>query len=248
MRKWDIKSTRIQILFSQMKELIKKFIPSGLSNWYRNIKYLKFNNLSTKEVFTAIYKTNHWKSSESISGKGSEIAQTKSLIKDLNKLLVDMKVTSVLDIPCGDFKWMQRVELESIDYHGADIVEELIYKNKEQHKERNNLKFSVLNLIHDTLPKMDIIIVRDCFVHLSFEDIYKAIKNIKSSGCRYLLTTSFTNYHKNSDIITGDWRPINLQIEPFSFPDPILIINEHCTESNNRYNDKSMILWEISSL
>ena len=47
------------------------------------MKSSKFKNKTTKEVFTEIYINNEFKSLETISGEGSEIAQTKSLIKDL---------------------------------------------------------------------------------------------------------------------------------------------------------------------
>jgi len=229
---------------------MKKFIPNWLLVWYRNIKKnnSKFRNMNTKEVFTEIYNTNFWKSSESISGTGSEVKQTATLINDLDKLLSDMKIESVLDLPCGDFKWMQKVDLSKIDYVGADIVEELIMSNRNQYKERGNIKFKVLNLITDPLPKSDMIIVRDCLVHLSYEDIKNAIKNIKSSGSKYLLTTTFTNHRLNHDIVTGHWRPLNLQKEPFNFSSPIIIINENCTQDNGEFKDKSMALWDISKV
>ena len=233
-----------------MKKLIKRVIPAWLLKWYRNRnpQVSKFKNKLTNEVFTEIYKNNHWKSSESISGTGSELEQTKSLRKDLEKILYNLKITSLLDIPCGDFKWMQKVDLSKIDYIGADIVEELIKNNKEQYKEKDNFIFMVLDLIKDPLPKSDIIIIRDCLVHLSFADIFTAINNIKSSGCKYLLTTTFPNHHLNNDITTGDWRTINLQEKPFNLPSPILIINENCTERNGEYKDKSMALWELSKI
>ena len=150
-----------------MKKLVKKFIPDWFLNWYRIRNSTRFRNKSTTEVFTEIYNRNHWKSSESVSGPGSEIKQTESLIRDLDKLLTDMNIVSVLDIPCGDFNWMQKVDLSKIEYVGADIVEELIKSNIEHHKERENLKFIVLNLITEPLPKSDMLIVRDCLVHFS---------------------------------------------------------------------------------
>ena len=95
-----------------MKKIIKEIIPALLLEWYRkwasNLKTSKFVNMSTKETFTEIYKTNFWSSNESPSGGGSELIQTKSLINDLEKLLKDMDIKSVLDIPCGDFNWMQK--------------------------------------------------------------------------------------------------------------------------------------------
>lgn len=90
--------------------------------------------MSTKDVFTEIYKNNYWNSNESIYGEGSQIDQTKSLIIDLEKLFFEMDIKSVLDIPCGDFKWMQLIDFSKIAYIGADIVEELIISNKKLHK------------------------------------------------------------------------------------------------------------------
>ena len=225
-----------------MKEQLKKIIPDWLLKWYR------LRPRSTAKVFTETYNRNLWGSSESISGTGSEFNQTKTLIKGLEKLLNDLDIRTVLDIPCGDFNWMQKVDLSKIEYIGADIVKELIKKNIVQHKEKSNFKFMVLDLIKDPLLKTDIIIIRDCLVHLSYADIFAALENIRSSECKYLLTTTFTAHRVNSDIITGGWRTINLQEQPFNFPSPLLIINEDCTEYNGEYNDKSMGLWEINKI
>ncbi len=232
-----------------MKELLKKLTPKFIINYYsRFLQSMKFRNMKTNEVFTEIYKSNHWSSSESISGKGSEIIQASTLINEVNKLIIDFKINSILDIPCGDFNWMQKVNLENIDYLGADIVEELINENKIKYEQSEKLKFCVLNLISDSLPKRDLIIVRDCLVHLSNVDIKNAVQNIKSSGAKYLLTTTFVNHKRNHDIVTGNWRAINLQEKPYNFSTPILIINENCTEGFGEFNDKSMALWEISKL
>ena len=233
-----------------MKKLIKKIAPAWLLKWYRSRKMQASSSQSkpAKDVFTEIYNNNHWKSAESISGPGSELEQTKTLREELEKLLAEMKITSVLDIPCGDFKWMQKINWSKIHYTGADIVEELIKKNKAQHQDENNLKFIVLDLLKDKLPEADLIITRDFLVHLSYEDIFAALKNIKSSGCKYLLTTTFPDHSLNYDIKTGDWRTLNLQQQPFNFPKPILVINENCTEGNGKFKDKSMALWEVSQL
>lgn len=232
-----------------MKKLIKKFLPAWVLTEYRKkVRKAKLKQLKVDKVFTEIYQSNRWKSEESISGTGSEIKQTEVLIKELGPLLKKLHITSVLDIPCGDFNWMQKVDLSDIDYTGADIVEALIQTNTEKYKERKNVKFRNLNLITDPLPRCDMVIVRDCLVHLSYEDINRAIKNLKSSGSKYLLTTTFPEHHQNIDIVTGKWRPLNLQDKPFGFSTPVMVINENCTEDDGKYKDKSMALWEISTL
>ena len=230
-----------------MKKIIKNLIPIWFLKLYKKIKIFKFINKSNKDIFTTIYNTNHWKSSKSISGTGSEISQTRTLIENLNKLIKDKNISSILDIPCGDFGWMKEVDLSNIKYTGADIVEKIIDINKEKYL-KDNLNFKVLDLTNDQLPKNDLIIIRDCLVHLSYKDIDKALKNIKLSECKYLLLTTFTNNNTNYDIITGDWRKLNFQKEPFNFSNPILIINENCTEENAIFKDKSMALWEIDKI
>lgn len=231
-----------------MKLFIKKFLYDWVLKWFRKNNTAKFRNMSTEQVFTEIYRSKHWKSTDNVSGPGSEINQTETLIRELNGLFKELNIVSVLDIPCGNFHWMQKVNLSKTNYVGADIVTELIESNKQNYQESDRLNFQVLNLITDPLPQCDLIIVRDCLVHFSNKDILNAITNIKSSGSKYLLTTTFTNHHMNFDIVTGDWRPLNLQDKPFNFAPPLMIINENCTECNGEFKDKSMALWEISKL
>jgi len=230
-----------------IKKIIKAFIPYGIIWAYNKYKAYKYKDKTTKEIFTEIKKKNYWGSTESVSGSGSVLKQTQSLITELPKILKEKCIKTFLDIPCGDFNWMKELDLSSIHYIGADIVDEIINENKKKY-ETNNIKFVVMDIIKDTLPMSDIIFVRDCFVHLSFENILKAIENIKKSGSKYLLTTTFTDRIKNIDIVTGDWRPINLEIMPFLFPKPEKIIIENCTEGDGEYKDKSMGLWNIKKL
>ena len=206
---------------------------------------IDFKNSNIYELFSEIYRVNYWNSSESVSGPGSETHQTKTLVKELQILLNKMKIRSILDIPCGDFNWMKNINLSKINYIGADIVKELIENNNINYKKKN-VKFEVLNLIEDNLPKSDLIIIRDCFVHLNYEQIFKSINNIILSGSKYLLITTFVDREYNQDIITGYWRAINLRKEPFNFPPPILTIDEKCNEPNGK--DKSLSLYKISDL
>ena len=137
--------------------------------------------------------------------------------------------------------------MKNINYIGADIVEKLIEQNNQKYSSKS-ISFSNLNLIEDALPKVDLIIVRDCFIHFSYNDTLKAIKKIKNSESTYLLTTSFVDCFKNENIITGSYRKINLLESPFCFPEPLLIIKENCTEENGSNSDKSMLLWDIRNV
>lgn len=199
--------------------------------------------LSTAEsIFTNIYKNNHWGDNDSVSGTGSNLEQTKYLVKILPQLFKNKNIKSILDLPCGDYFWMNTIKLNKIKYIGGDIVKPIIENNKKLY----NKDFRVLDILINKIPCVDLIFCRDCLVHFSFELIFQAIQNMKNSGSKYLLTTSFPG-RVNIDIEIGGWRPIDLQQEPFNLI-PIEIINERCTENNGIFDDKSLYLFELKNM
>jgi SAM-dependent methyltransferase len=198
--------------------------------------------MSVKEKFTEIYENNLWCSPESVSGGGSEMQNTKVIRKELPVLIQKFGIQSILDIPCGDWNWMKDVDLCGASYIGSDIVDPLIGLNKANY---TNTDFRVLDLINDTLPKVDLIFTRDCLGHLSNDNVLKAIRNCQESGSKYLLATSFTKWDMNPDVEDGGWKCINLMIPPFQL-NPIYLINEDCQEGYPHYNDKCMILFQLN--
>lgn len=227
-----------------------KRIPGIRQAYISYLNYIDRQRLKDKTpetVFTEIYQENRWGNNESVSGPGSASIQTKNILQELPLLLRKLDCTSVLDIPCGDFNWLKDAKLEGIKYIGADIVDEIINKNKSNFQS-DVTSFQKLNLLSDDLPTVDLIFCRDCLVHFSFQDIQRALKNICRSGSKYLLTTTFTERQKNVDILTGQWRTINLTETPFNLPKPDQIINESCSEGSGKYADKSLGLWEIDEI
>ncbi len=83
-------------------------------------------------------------------------------------------------------------------------------------------------------------------MHLSFRDIGKTLKNLKRSKIEYVVTTTFPAMTANSDIVTGDWRPLNVEAAPLRFPKPIKIIAEGTKYGT--YGEKCMGVWRISDL
>jgi hypothetical protein len=197
------------------------------------------------DVFTMHFGDNrYWGSEESRSGEGSELKQTEIIRQELPRLVATYRLQSMLDIPCGDFNWMQTIDL-AIPYTGADIVEEIVRMNQQKytHDRRSFLK---LNLTCDELPKVDLVLCRDCLFHFSYENVFLALDSIKRSGSTYLLTTTNTGVKQNHDIVTGEFRRLNLQIAPFSLPEPLLLIDENCPNPN--IPDKHLGLWRIADL
>ena len=187
-------------------------------------KYI-FNFGSTKRRFEEIYKANFWSSEESISGPGSQLDQTETIRKELPLIFKELNIQSLLDIPCGDFHWMKLLDLKGIKYIGSDIVTELIEKNK-MHFRKENVEFMVLDLIQDKLPMTNAVLVRDCFIHLSETQIVEALKNIKRSGIKYLITNNFPDFGPNFNIKTGMFRKVNLSAFPYVLGKPMFEIEE----------------------
>lgn len=218
----------------------------GLRWAYRKAYNLSLRLKSPEEVFTDIYRHNKWFGTESVSGVGSDATQTQVVVAKLPALLRELGVRSVLDVPCGDFFWMGKVDLGGIDYVGGDIVQDIVEGNRKAHG-KDGVAFRRIDLIVDALPKADLVLVRDCLVHLSYDDIDRALRNICNSGATYLLATTFPG-RGNCDIPTGRWRPLDLQAAPFHLPAPLRVINEGCTEAGGQFHDKSLALWRVSEV
>ncbi len=199
------------------------------------------------EHFTRIYEENLFKGDESRSGKGSSLDQTRVIRRELPALLARHGVGSFLDAPCGDCHWITELDWTRINYTGADVVEVLIEKNRER-LAGTPMRFVVADLCKDELPRADVIFCRDCWVHLDFAQIRACLENFRRSGATYLLTTTFTGRTANRDLRTAIWRPLNLQVAPFSFPKPLEVLVEGCTEDGGRYTDKALGLWRIADL
>lgn len=204
------------------------------------------NRMSTQEIFTEIFRRNAWKGVHSVSGPGSGLDQAKAVIEELPSLFKTLGITTMLDVPCGDFYWMSSLDLGDVKYVGADIVQELVCHNKRY--ESDNIAFVHANLLTDELPRVDLVLCRDCLVHFSLADIHRALKNLCRSSSEYLLTSTYQTTPRNIDITTGAWRPLNLQIAPFSLPVPLRFIVEGVTEGNDKFKGKSLGLWRVGDI
>ena len=206
---------------------------------------LRFPFMTNEERFTKIYRRNMWGDRESISGVLSTLEWSAPIRAKLPSFIKDLEIDTFLDIPCGDFNWMQHIDLPIKKYIGADIVRSLIDANRQKfgNDKRN---FIHLDMMIEKLPKASLIFCRECFIHFSNQDILKTVENFKRSDAEYLLTTTHPKLKKNIDIGTGLWRPINLQTAPFNFPPPLKLLTEY--SNPNGILNKSMGLWRLADL
>jgi hypothetical protein len=207
----------------------------------------ELSRLGLRERFERIYETNLWSDPETRSGVGSTLDSTRVIRAELPAALRSLDTRVLLDAPCGDFTWMGHVDLGGIQYIGGDIVPAIVADNQRRYANESR-RFINLDLTREVLPQADVLLCRDCLVHLSYANIAAVFDNVVRSGIRFVFMTSFPGRGDNRDVDDGDWRTLDFEAPPFSFPPPLLTIVEECDEENGAYSDKSLVAWRIEDL
>lgn len=218
--------------------------------WLRSlVRGRRFLFRPAERVFEEIWSTGYWARATpggSRSGPGSSPEVAAPMAAELAALLARRRIRRLVDIPCGDFGWMSRLPLDGLDYVGGDIVAPLVEENRKRYA-RDGVRFVHLDLRHDPLPDGDLLLVRDLLVHFSFRDARLALDNLRRSGIPWLLTSTFPDHPRNVDIVTGDWRPLNLELPPFSLPPPVESIPD-LPDPSGRSVGKRLALWPVAAL
>ena len=202
---------------------------------------------SMEAAFTPFYTENRWGDSESVSGPGSTLTRTSKLRQELPLLLQEIGTRTLLDAPCGDFNWMKDTELGVAEYTGVDVIPELVKRNQQLYGNERR-RFVLGDLTRDKLPRVDVILCRDCLIHFSYKHIAAALRNFKRSGSTYLLTNTYPQWTQNEDIRTGEFRHLNLLLSPFSFPPPVREIEEKHADEAKAFFGKTLGLWKLTDL
>jgi hypothetical protein len=164
------------------------------------------------------FNTQMWKGGgvETVSGAGSTLRYTERLRPELSKLVATLGIKRLLDAPCGDFNWLQYVDLDDIEYTGLDIIDDVISMNQQRYAASNRIFLSA-DITKDPLPPADLILCRDLLLHLPYQNIADLFENIISSEFSFILITSYVN-NSNRDLdIPGKARALNLSKEPLNF-------------------------------
>ena len=207
--------------------------------------------LSEKTKFSFIYRYKFWKYSQnaeySASGAGSDINATIKIRSGLESFFKEFNIKSIIDIPCGDFNWFGKINLENYKYIGCDLVEEVITNNNLKFNNNKNISFTTFDLINDDIKKFDnydFLIIRDCLVHLDNKDVHKILKKIFSSKIKYIGLTSYDIENNDIKPQKGDrWRPINFLLKPYLLDTPFYIIDDS-NSFNNTENLKKLLIWK----
>jgi SAM-dependent methyltransferase len=230
-----------------IRDLIAKARLSGLHVSIRklagqNVDHLFSTSLSGR--FSAVYENRVWlngRPTGSLSGFGSELENTETVRQHIAVLLKTLKTQSLLDIGCGDFTWMKEVAFPN-RYIGVDIVHDVIAANDRLYRSEQR-SFQEMDATRDPLPQADTILCREVLFHLSFRDIWRLVENIRRSGSSFLIATTDHDIKYNADILSGDFRILNLTKPPFRFARPELSIPDDEVSQG-----RVLAVWSVSEL
>lgn len=126
-------------------------------------------------AFECIYKEKLWGDdavSAFYSGSGShDIKQVSPYVDHVCQFLESLpEPPDIVDLGCGDFNIGKQLVTACSNYHGCDIVKDLINYNH-QHYAQAHVQFSCLDASQDFLPEGNVLLVRQVLQHLSNEAI-----------------------------------------------------------------------------
>lgn len=192
-------------------------------------------------VFSDIYRGNRWNGQESLSGPGSGDAATEAVRPQIQQLVAELDIMSVLDYGCGDGYWMPYLP----GYVGYDPTPEAINRARQLHPDRQYTCYPI-----PISARFDLVICRDVIQHLSYDSALKALDDIWNVRPKYLLASTYRGT-QNFDIPDGGAYSPNLQDQPFGFPEPMRWIfdgyyyHQHDT-GQVRDSQKYLALWRIT--
>lgn len=122
-----------------------------------------------------------------------------------------LSVRRILSYPAAHFPELSRYLPRSVQFVAADMV-------------RGQSGYVFWNALYDPVPPVDLVLARNLFEYLENKDVLTILRRVHEAGVRYLLTTNHPCLNSNWNTFTGEWRPVNLTLEPFSLPQPELEI------------------------
>lgn len=178
---------------------------------------------SAEKRMTDIYTRNLWGCSESRSGPTATLQRTQELREQLPELFRSLGIQTILDVGCGEFNWMQHVDLSQVEYLGVDIVPDLI-ASLQKSQTRHNIKFQKMNVLEEPPETADLWFCRDFLNLLDTQQTAQFFSKFLESKSLFLALTSIQSNQPNTDGYPGVQRIQDLFQAPFMIPEPVKIM------------------------
>lgn len=169
---------------------------------------------SATKTFSRIYENDLWNGG---SGQGSTEEYTVAYRAELEKLLEEWKVETVLDIGCGDWQSTKLIDWKGANYLGVDCVPSLIEQNTHLYAKEGKVQFQQIDVLEqysEITEIYDLIILKDVIQHWSNQQIYSILPHLILKGRRILLINCNYQRSDHQDISIGDFRPLSAHLFP----------------------------------
>lgn len=197
----------VVVPFDDQPQLFQTKQKDVLVNQKKNGPVSKKKPWPTKDAMEQVYQMKLWGDGESgfYSGIGSHHPEiVEPYVEAVKSFLTSFETPLVVcDLGCGDFNVGQKLVEHTRKYIAADIVPDLIERNRKTFK-AENLEFRCLDIASDPLPPGDCIILRQVLQHLSNREVQRVVK--KLADYKYVILTEHLpegEFTPNKDIISG---------------------------------------------
>jgi SAM-dependent methyltransferase len=131
-------------------------------------------------IFSKVYSDCGWGGTpgDFFSGEGSRGETARAYIEVVGSFIRAQRVSSVVDLGCGDFHIGRHVAMECATYIGADIVPALIECNVKRFSGAG-IQFVCLDASKDPLPDADLCLVRQMLQHLSNRQVRRILRKLR---------------------------------------------------------------------
>ena len=152
------------------------------------------------------------------SGAGSLPFWTIGYRAMLENFIAMNEIKSIVDLGCGDWQFSKFMNLEGVRYHGFDVVESVVSRNRTLYA-KPNISFDLRPDDPGLLPQADLLIMKDVLQHLPDEQIAFHKDHVFSRYPRCLITNSFKKIDTvtNININYGEFRCLDLNKDPYKF-------------------------------
>ena len=214
--------------------------------------------IKRQSSFVQIFRQRFWGAIKSnpeelsASGLGSSLVITSLVRRTLDCVINDIKyalnkkVLRLLDIPCGDLRWMSvfLTNRTDIEYTGMDIVPDLIEHHKKTYSDQP-WTFRVHDIVAEPLTaSFDLIFSRDMTQHLSIGDTLRVLQHFSASGSQFAMMTTYpSTLHNAPDVHVdgiGRYYEQNLERPPYSLTSTICV-----RQDKEEWRKQYSALWRL---
>lgn len=206
-------------------------------------------------LFSMMQRSKAFDQSIRNSGFKSRFNNTYSVRECLGRLLFELNISSILDVPCGPASWQPFIPgIGNVTYVGGDISLAALETAKHRPEaQAMGMDFMLFDPVHFPLKRaFDLVLFKDAVEQHRVQDTLTALLNFKSSGSRYLAATYWPGspVEANSaafNLPNAGWYEANLLAEPFNFPAPLMSCEN--ADGGSKYRGQSRLgIWKLTSL